>query len=131
MIRRPPISTLSPSTTPSHSRKVATQGVPQRPRPERRGRQRVPQHADQKPGAGAPPGLRPNRVDEQRQQQEVRRHAVVTQPGAQRELQQHQPPEDGYEPVAVAPPHGPCSPRPNTARRPPAAPLLPPVRIMT
>src|SRR2546422_11672973 len=71
------------------------------------------------------------RSDEQREQQEVRRHAVVTEPGAQGELEQHQSPEDGNEAVAVAPPHGPCSPRSNTPRRSPGVPLRPPVRTMT
>src|SRR5213593_2308996 len=48
------------------------------------------QQAEHKSRRGAFPRLRSNRVDEQREKQEVGRDAVATQMAADRELQQHQ-----------------------------------------
>src|SRR5204863_213970 len=79
--------------------------------------------------AGARPGTGPDGVDQEREQQEIGRHAVTPQPPPHRELQHHEGRQDHVEAVLVAASHGVSPLDWNSARRSPRT--GGPVRIIT
>src|SRR2546429_412002 len=69
------------------------------------------------PAFPPPPWSRPDRVHQQREQQEIRSHGPAPHADRDGELQHHQSQEDDEEPVPITAPHGVGLPDSNTERR--------------